>query len=567
MNQKKQKTSLFWLLPVALLFAVPLFTGCEPSEVTEVTTDSIAESDDFTSERTISVVYSSSGASVSGASNTYQTVTVSGNDVTIVNKGSENITFQLSGSASDGFFKVYNTSKMEIALDGLSLTNANGAAINIQGTTDSLSKAGKAYIVVSGTNSLCDGTSYSDTPSSEDEKGVIFSEGKLFFSGTGSLSITAKGGHGLASDDYIIFQSSPTITINSTSGHGVKCNDYILVQAGTLDISVSANMKKGFKSDSLIRFSGGTTTINITGGAAYDSEDSEYSGTSGVKADQRFEMNGGYLTITNSGTGGKGINCDGTASFTAGNVDITVTGNNFSQGSESVAAKGIKCDGAIAISGGTMVVTASKHEAIESKSTINITGGEVYAYSASDDAINAASHLTIEDGYVCAHSAGNDGLDANGNCYIKGGVVYAIGATSPEVAIDANSEGGYNFYLTGGTLIAIGGLENGSSLSQSCYSASSWSANTWYALTVGSTVYAFKTPSSGGTPLVVSGSSTPTLMSGVTVSGGQSYLNGMMNIGGSTSGGSSVSISSYTGGTGGNGGGGPGGGGPGGRWK
>ena len=78
-------------------------------------------------------------------------------------------------------------------------------------------------------------------------------------------------------------------------------------------------------------------------------------------------------------------------------------------------------------------------------------------------------------------------------------------------------------------------------------------------LTVGSTVYAFKTPSSGGTPLVVSGASTPTLSSGVTVSGGTSYFEGLLYQDASISGGSSVSLSSYTGGNG--GGGGPGGGG------
>jgi hypothetical protein len=155
---------------------------------------------------------------------------------------------------------------------------------------------------------------------------------------------------------------------------------------------------------------------------------------------------------------------------------------------------------------------------------------------------------------VCAYSQGNDGLDANGNCYIKGGVVYAIGSTSPEVAVDANSEGGYQLYLTGGTLVVIGGLESGSSLSQSCYSASSWSQNTWYGLTVGSTAYAFMTPSTGGTPLVVSSSSTPTLQSGVSVSNGTACFENMFYTDASFSGGSSVSLSSYSGGNGGGGG-------------
>ncbi len=129
--------------------------------------------------------------------------------------------------------------------------------------------------------------------------------------------------------------------------------------------------------------------------------------------------------------------------------------------------------------------------------------------------------------------------------------MYAIGSNSPEVAIDANTEEGYKLYVQGGTLVAVGGLERGSSLAQSCYSANSWTPNTWYALKVGSETYAFKTPASGGTPLVVSGSSTPTLKSGVSVSGGSTLFNGMFVEDGTVSGGTTVSLSSYTGGNGG----------------
>jgi hypothetical protein len=205
------------------------------------------------------------------------------------------------------------------------------------------------------------------------------------------------------------------------------------------------------------------------------------------------------------------------------------------------------------------VVNCTAHEGIEAKGTLSVSGGEVYSHSQSDDAINSGGNLTISGGLVCAYSQGNDGLDANGNCYIKGGVVYAISASSPEVAIDANSEGGYKLYLTGGTLVAVGGLESGSSLTQSCYSASSWSQNTWYGLTIGSTTYAFKTPSSGGTPLVISGDSSPTLQSNVNVTGGTECFEGLFYTDAVVSGGNSVSLSSYTGGNG--GGGGPGGGG------
>ena len=199
-----------------------------------------------------------------------------------------------------------------------------------------------------------------------------------------------------------------------------------------------------------------------------------------------------------------------------------------------------------------MRTSGNNGEGIETKSALTITGGEVASY-AYDDAINSKGDMTISGGYVYAQGQHNDGLDANGNCYIKGGTVYAICSGQPEVAIDANTEGGKKLYVTGGTIVALGGLENGSSLSQSCYQAS-WSSNTWYALTIGNNTFSFKTPSSGGSGLVVSGASQPTLQSGISVSGGTSYFGGLGLVGGSISGGSSVSLSSYTGGNGGPGG-------------
>ncbi|MBQ2190535.1 MAG: carbohydrate-binding domain-containing protein, partial [Paludibacteraceae bacterium] len=305
-------------------------------------------------------------------------------------------------------------------------------------------------------------------------------------------------------------------------------------------------------------------------------------------------ISGGTLNLKSTGAGGKGISGDGTfvvsdsaaitistsgqavvasSTGTISTVSNSSTLDRYSTNYKS-SPKGIKIDGAITISGGKISITTSGAggEGLESKSTLNITGGEI-AVNAYDDAINSASTLTISGVLVYARATNNDGIDANGNCYIQGGLVYAIGASSPEVAIDANTEGGYKLYVTGGTIVAIGGLESGASLSQSCYStgsssggggrpggggssSGSWSKNTWYALTVGNNVFAFKTPSSGGSTMVVSGASTPTLKSGITA-GGTAIFDGVGYYPATVSGGSSVTLSSYSSSSGG----GPGGGG------
>lgn len=551
-----------------LLLASLAMAACGKDEITNVDNPVVDPTEDNdtlpVATGTVAVVFSTSGDATVTGTGSDLSATVDGNGVTIVYTGSEMIEYDLSGSTNNGYLKIYSTKKQTIVLNNVSITNPNGAAINVQGTQASPNKGKAVYLVVNGSNSLTDGTTYSSTPTDEDEKGVLFAEGQIIVSGSGSLTVTAKGKAGIASDDYVHFNDSPTVTVTASAGHGVRANDYVQVSGGTLNINVSANMKKGISCDSLVLFDGGNTTINITGGTAYDSDDAEYTGSAGIKADSAFRMENGTLTITNSGTGGKGINCDGSGTFAGGTINITCTGSNYGSSggnghwgggssSNSVSAKGIKCDGDITITGGTISVSASNHEGIESKGVINISGGHVYSYS-KDDAINAAGNMTISDGFVCAHSTGNDGMDANGNLYIEGGVVYAIGANSPEVAIDANTEEGYKLYVNGGTLIAVGGLERGSSLGQTCYSSSSWNRSTWYALTVGNEVYAFKTPANGGSPLVVSGSSQPTLASGVSVSGGTSYFNGTLTVNGNISGGSNVSLSTYTGGGGGGGG-------------
>ena len=532
---------------------------------------------ELSAARTVTVTYSTGGHAVVGGTTDDFTVTVSGNDVTITYKGTENILYELSGTTDDGFFKLYSAKKQAIRLAGVSITNKNGAAINNQSKK-------RTFVVVEGTNTLSDGTSYTETPENEDEKAAFFSEGQLIFSGGGSLTVTARGKAGITSDDYVRFMSSPTVKVSSSAGHGIRGKDYILVSNGTVEATVSAAMKKGFSSDSLVRIDGGVTTISVSGGSAYDSEDGDYSGSAGIKADQLFEMTGGTVTITNTGQGGKGIKVGGSPDVTVtssnynayaigksyisgGRLTIKTTGGRYTQG--DISPKGIKVgwaiksvhaysyySGDLEIRGGVVSVTAESAEAIECKRHLTVKGGEVYAYSKSDDAINAAGDFTVEDGFLCGISSGNDGLDANGNFYLKGGVVYAVGAGTPEMGIDANSEGGFKAYLTGGTLFAIGGLEKGASLSQACYSASSWSKNTWYGLTVGSSSYAFRTPSSGGTGIVVSGASTPTLLSGVTVSGGTTLFDGNGYVGGFT-GGTSVSLGNYSAGSGG----GPGGGG------
>ena len=520
--------------------------------------------------RSVKVAFSGGGATVTGATADF-TVVTDGAGVTITNNGSEAVIYELSGTSTDGYFKLYSTRKQELLLNGLTLTNKKGAAINNQSHK-------RTFVVVKGTNTLADGTSYTQTPSDEDEKAAFFSEGQLVFSGDGTLTVNATGKAGITSDDYVRFMAAPTVKVTSSAGHGVRGKESIIVSDGNVDVNVSGTGKKGFSSDTLVYIGGGVTTIKTTGSAG--EVDGELTGVAGIKADLRFEMVDGVLTVTSTGTGAKGISGDNVAYFKGGTVTVDVTGANYGtsssggfgpggghggwpgggQGSSSssdnsVASKGVKFDGNLYISGGKVTVKSAKHEAIEAKGVIQVTGGEVYAYS-SDDAINAGGDFTIDGGAVYAQSTGNDGLDANGNLYIKGGIVFALGSGGAELAVDANSEAQKKLYLSGGTVIAVGGLERGATLSQTCWSAGTVKANTAYALydKDGKVLGAFKTPSTGNLTLVLSAPSLDSVKYGVTVSGGTSLFNGAYTQDATVSGGSGCTLSSYAGGGGGQGG-------------
>ena len=544
-----------------------------------------ASSDDdisnTTFSRMITVTYSATGATVTGYTSDF-VVTVRSNQVTITNSGTENVVYYLTGTASDGFFKLYSAKKQALHLYNLTLTNPNGAAINNQ-------SGKRTFVYVEGTNTLSDGSSAAYSSGDEDMKAVFFSEGQLCFSGDGTLKVTANNSQeksGIASDDYVRFMKSPAVTVTSGSnaGHGIRANDYVQISDGTLTISASAATKKGISSDDYVLVEGGVSTITVSGGTAYDSDDAEYKGSAGIKADNYFGMTGGTLTINNTGKGGKGIS--------AGSYDYDATGHTLSDsyisggtltitctGSESndVSAKGIKVGwatksgsgehatvtgyaGNLVISGGTVNVSASGGEGIEAKGTLTVTDGYVYGYSSYDDGINCLNDMTISGGYVCAWTTGSqtgaDGFDANGNLYIKGGVVYGVCTHgSPDVAFDANTEGGKKLYVQGGTLIAVGGLESGASITGSAYKASSLKKSTWYGLWNSSSnaMIAFKTPSAGNSLVVYSGGSSVTLKSGITYSG-TSVFGGNAYVPGTLSGGTSVSLSTYSSGSGGPGG-------------
>ena len=550
----------------------------------------------------------------------------------------EEVTYTLSGESTDGEFYMSGSYKATVELNGLTLTNTtpvkSGAAVHIQN-----GKRIKVKVCNGTVNTLTDavggsqkGCLYVKGHAEFAQKGTLniignvkhgIKTGEYMTLKNATINITKAAGDGINCAQF--FQmTSGKIVISGVSDDGIQCDiedstvgstgettDHededtgnIYLEGGDITASVTADAAKAIKAEGDIRATGTNVTATTSGGGVWDADKVKTKSSSCMSADGNMLISGGTLTLTSTGAGGKGINVDGNFTATGGSVTINTSGNAVvasSTGTLSVVTssqqldnydsdyksspKGIKVDGAIVISDNAVIsvtTTGAGGEGIESKTSIDITGGQT-TVNASDDGINASKNtstggsgdLTISGGYVFSKSSGNDGIDANGNCYIKGGLVYAIGTTAPEKSIDANTEEGKKLYITGGTIIAVGDLENGVSISGgTCKSASSWTANTWHALYNGGTlVAAFKTPASsgnsgggpggwpggggpGGGPgggsqkLIVYTSSTPTVKSGVTVADGTEYFGGMANIGGTVSGGSDVSLSNYSSGGG-----------------
>lgn len=476
---------------------------------------------------TIGVAYSGTSATVTVAGNIaqYVTPTVSGAHVSIAQSDdlAEEITYTLSGTSTDGEFYMSGSYKATIELNGLTLTNStpvySGAAVHIQN-----GKRIKVKPITGTTNTLTDAASGS-------QKGCLYVKGHAEFAQKGTLNIIGNVKHGIKAGEYITIKNA-TINVTSAVGDGINCEQYFLMESGTLSISgtgddgiqcdiedtttgstgettdhededsgnvylqggtitvnCAATAAKGIKCEGDMNISN-DVVINVTtsGNGEWDSDDLETKAACGLSADGNMNVSGGTLTLTATGSGGKGMKCDGVLTISDGTITVKTTGGlyynngttentNYTGDTDNIdsdyysSPKGIKAglktqsgssytySGGIVISGGTVNVTTTGHngEGIESKNTLYITGGNVTVNSY-DDGINSAREMYLQGGTVTVTASGNDAIDSNANMYISGGTVIACGASGAECGLDAAE--GYSLYITGGNVLAVGGGNN-----------------------------------------------------------------------------------------------------------
>ena len=272
--------------------ALRIGSAAASSASAEQTALSVDLSDMFTDrdyevgyEDEVTVALSDSGTTADGDG-----VRVDGNIITITKGG----TYLLTGTLSQGQIVVdaADTEKVQLVLDGVSISNSSSAAIYIR-------QADKVFLTTTkgSDNKLSVTGDYVQTDENNIDA-VIFSKDDLTLNGQGTLTIDAAYGHGIVSkDDLVVTGGTYQITAAS---HGICGKDSVRIADGTFTITAG---KDGIHAEN---------ADDETAGFVYI-EDGSFSVTAegdGVDASGSLTITGGSFALK---TGGGSANASTTA--------------------------------------------------------------------------------------------------------------------------------------------------------------------------------------------------------------------------------------------------------------
>ena len=381
-------------------------------------------------------------------------VTVSDGVITITKAGN----YKLTGTY-DGQIKVdaADSDMVRLILNNATITNSTGAAINVVEADEVV-----IYTASGTTNTVSDGSSYSDTASGSPDA-AIYSKSDLTLAGEGTLKVEGKYEEGIHTTDGLVIASG---TLEVTAANtGIKGKDYVDILDGTITVTAT---KDGIKATNdtdgnrgWVRLSGGTVNISA--------------GDDGFKAERVLEISGGTLNITqaNEGIEAQYINIlDGTVNVTSSddgiNASYSTTTTTDSTSTESAStsttqttqtAQGGQAGQAPAGgqapsgtmgqppagggAGGGMGGGGSTFEVVDA--TINISGGTV-TVNANGDGIDSNGTATLSGGTLIVNgpfTGGNTSLDTNGDLLLNGATVTAANSGDMFEAPSTNSTSGY----------------------------------------------------------------------------------------------------------------------------
>lgn len=394
-------------------------------------------------------------------------VTVSDGVITITKAGNYKLTGTYSGQIK---VEAADSDMVRLILNNATITNSTGAAINVVEADEVV-----IYTASGTTNTVSDGSSYSDTASGSPDA-AIYSKSDLTLAGEGTLKVEGKYEEGIHTTDGLVIASG-TLEV-SAANTGIKGKDYVDILDGTITVTAT---KDGIKATNdtdgnrgWVRLSGGTVNISA--------------GDDGFKAERVLEISGGTLNITqaNEGIEAQYINIlDGTVNVTSSDDGINASysttststesaststtqttqnnqGNQSAQGNQAApqapsgsagqapagggqAPSGGGAGGGMGQppAGGGMGGGGGTFEVVDA--TINITGGTV-TVNANGDGIDSNGTATLSGGTLIVNgpfTGGNASLDTNGDLLLNGATVTAGNSGDMFEAPATSSTSGY----------------------------------------------------------------------------------------------------------------------------
>lgn len=446
---------------LAALLASALAAGMLP-------TSACAVSSAYTSSNATLISFTDSAVTADGKYSGYE---IEGTDVSITAAG----TYVFSGDCDDGSITVKKgVTGVTLVLNGLTLTNADSAAITLNKTAEA------ALIAAAGSENTV-----ADTAGANDENAAVKvkSGASLSLSGTGTLTACGNAKNGIkGASDAVITVDELTLNIEAADD-GLSCDDELTIKGGRVNITAGGDAVKASPdtddtenpdttSLGSVTISGGTITLEAAeDGIQADGDLTILGGTFAVTA------NGGHTTtISDEDASCKGLKAGKTLTVSGGTFtvdsaddalhanDVTVSGGTLTlaSGDDAVHADNdlvVGVQGSSSTSNPKISITASC-EGLEG-TTVSVYSGDIDV-AASDDGVNAANselgehsdkfaiNIAGGDLYI---DAGSDGLDSNNDISITGGRVEVYGA---DAMMDAAIDYDGTFTLSGGTLFGAG---------------------------------------------------------------------------------------------------------------
>ena len=374
-------------------------------------------------------------------------VTVSDGFITITKAGNYKLTGTYEGQIK---VEAADSDMVRLILNNATITNSTGAAINVVEADEVV-----IYTASGTTNTVSDGSSYSDTASGSPDA-AIYSKSDLTLAGEGTLKVEGKYEEGIHTSDGLVIASG-TLEVNAANT-GIKGKDYVDILDGTITVTAT---KDGIKATNdtdgnrgWVRLSGGTVNISA--------------GDDGFKAERVLEISGGTLNITkaNEGIEAQYINIlDGTVNVTSSDDGInasystttttdstTATSTNQSAQNRQNSAPQVPSGSAGQASAGGQAPSGTMgqpqagggtFEVVDA--TINISGGTV-TVNANGDGIDSNGTATLSGGTLIVNgpfTGGNASLDTNGDLLLNGTTVTAANSGDMFEAPSTNSTSGY----------------------------------------------------------------------------------------------------------------------------